>query len=110
MLHLLLMLLLLGPYPCPVKRDAHGKIVRNAAARRGFLISVTGSNRLPSGYVVDHIIPLCACGSDTRDNMQLQTIGDAKKKDVVEKRACYKLAHALASPVDSVALDPLTNR
>lgn len=88
-------LLLLGPYPCPVKRDAAGHIVRNASARRHFLITVGWPNGRP-GYVVDHVIPLCGCGSDTPDNMQLQVIAAAKAKDVLEKRACYKLAHALA--------------
>jgi hypothetical protein len=91
----LLSLLLLGPYPCPVRRDASGHIVRNAAAHRHFLWEHGRLLHTPRDSVVDHTIPLCGCGSDTPDNMQMQGITEAKAKDVLEKRACYKLAHAL---------------
>lgn len=40
------------------------------------------------GYVVDHIIPLCAGGPDTPENMQWQSIEDAKKKDRLERSEC----------------------
>jgi hypothetical protein len=40
------------------------------------------------GYVVDHIEPLCAGGSDHPANMQWQTVADAKVKDVTERMQC----------------------
>lgn len=33
------------------------------------------------GYIRDHIVPLCKGGRDTVDNMQWQTIAEAKWKD-----------------------------
>ncbi len=33
------------------------------------------------GYVRDHIIPLCKNGPDTIENLQWQTVEDAKAKD-----------------------------
>lgn len=39
------------------------------------------------GWVVDHIIPLSVYGPDTPENMQWQTVEDAKKKDRLEYRA-----------------------
>lgn len=38
------------------------------------------------GYVVDHIIALCAGGLDIPENMQYQTIAEAKAKDRWECR------------------------
>lgn len=42
------------------------------------------------GYVVDHIKPLCAGGPDRPENMQWQTVADAKAKDREERRQCKK--------------------
>ena len=43
------------------------------------------------GWIIDHVIPLCAGGADHKANMQWQTVTDAKVKDVQEKRQCAKL-------------------
>ena len=40
------------------------------------------------GYVVDHVVPLCANGPDEPSNMQWQTVEAAKVKDRQEKRQC----------------------
>jgi hypothetical protein len=40
------------------------------------------------GYVIDHVVPLCAGGADAAVNMQWQTIADAKVKDREEIRLC----------------------
>src|SRR6476620_3554777 len=45
------------------------------------------------GYVIDHVIPLCAEGADDPLNMQWQTITDAKAKDRDEARDCAALRH-----------------
>ena len=43
------------------------------------------------GYVVDHIIPLCAGGADTPANMQWQTKADSYRKDRWERAFCRAL-------------------
>lgn len=42
------------------------------------------------GYIIDHIIPLCAKGPDHPSNMQWQTTAEAKEKDKEERRQCRK--------------------
>lgn len=44
-----------------------------------------------SGYVIDHIRPLCAGGPDIPANMQWQTVADSKIKDRDEYRECRAL-------------------
>src|SRR5690242_4054321 len=40
------------------------------------------------GYIIDHIVPLCAGGPDRPSNMQWQTVQEAKKKDRLERQQC----------------------
>lgn len=40
------------------------------------------------GYVVDHVVPLCAGGADEPGNMQWQTAAEAKAKDREERKLC----------------------
>jgi hypothetical protein len=42
------------------------------------------------GYVVDHVVPLCAGGPDAVGNLQWQTIADGKTKDREERRLCRR--------------------
>lgn len=42
------------------------------------------------GYVVDHVVPLCAGGADDPSNMQWQTREQAKVKDAFERRQCRR--------------------
>ena len=49
---------------------------------------LTGYSSGRGGYVVDHIIPLACGGPDTPENMQWQTIEEAKAKDRVEQKEC----------------------
>jgi hypothetical protein len=46
------------------------------------------------GYIKDHIIPLCAGGADSVENMQWQTTEEARLKD----RAEWKMCRALRAP------------
>jgi hypothetical protein len=71
------------------ERDARGRIVRSAAARRAF----RRANPCPStgqttgacpGYVVDHIQALKRGGLDKAGNMQWQSTEAAKEKDRTE--------------------------
>ena len=70
-------------------RDTNGRIARSPAARREFRRAspcpVTGVilGACP-GYVIDHVMALKRGGSDEPNNMQWQTIEEAKAKDRVE--------------------------
>lgn len=48
----------------------------------------TSQRAVCSGYVVDHVRPLCSGGEDAPSNMQWQEEGVAKKKDAEEFRLC----------------------
>lgn len=89
MLYALFLLLVLCP--CPVKRDAHGRIKRSSAAIREFKQQSGFPNGRP-GYIIDHLIPLCACGPDIAANMQWQRADSAKMKDRLEVETCNRLA------------------
>lgn len=42
------------------------------------------------GYVIDHVVPLCAGGADRPSNMQWQTISEGKAKDRIERQECRR--------------------
>lgn len=77
-------------------------MVRNAAERAAF---VREHPRPGPDYVVDHIIPLCACAGDAecvdrldrRDNMQWQTYEESLAKDRLERVACAAIRRAIAA-------------
>jgi hypothetical protein len=69
--------------------SAH-EYVRSAAVHRAFL-KTTGYPEGRPGWVADHIFPLCAGGKDALENLQWQTIEDARVKDRAEKRLCRQL-------------------
>jgi hypothetical protein len=48
-----------------------------------------------TGYVVDHVIPLCAMGPDLPSNMRWQEYRESLIKDAEERRVCRKLKHSL---------------
>jgi hypothetical protein len=83
---LLLMLLASG---------AMARSLRSTAQRSAFVHAhhcpSTGKarGRCP-GYVVDHIVPLCAGGADRPHNMQWQSVVEAKAKDVEERALCRR--------------------
>ena len=77
----------LSSYACDIPRDKHGKIKRNMQERKHFMI-ISGYPKGRPGYVVDHIIPLCACGRDVAENMQWQSIQESKLKDKWERKQC----------------------
>lgn len=66
-----------------IPRDANGRIKRSYAVKREFMRK-SGFKRGLKGYVVDHIIPLKRGGKDEVQNLQWQTIEEAKAKDVWE--------------------------
>jgi len=68
-------------------RTTNGRIKRSAAAKHEFEVR-TGYPHGRPGYVVDHIVPLACGGADTPNNMQWQTIAEAKAKDRTERLGC----------------------
>src|SRR5438046_1545755 len=70
-------------YALGVKRDSHGRIKRNSAAKHQFM-KQTGYPHGRPGYEVDHKVPLKRGGTDAPSNMQWQTKDAAKAKDKVE--------------------------
>ena len=54
-------------YPCPSTGEQTGRCV---------------------GYIIDHIQPLACGGADSPENMQWQTVEDAKAKDKLERVGC----------------------
>lgn len=81
--------LLLAMLMLSVQADA-----RSAAARGAFVKAhpcpATGKAGRCPGYVVDHIVPLCAGGADASSNMQWQTVAEAKVKDRLERQQCRR--------------------
>jgi hypothetical protein len=73
-------------------RDSRGRMHRSREAKDEFLRR-TGYPRGRPGYVVDHIIPLCAGGADAPSNMQWQTVEAAKVKDGQERAQCSRAKH-----------------
>lgn len=72
-----------------VERDDTGRIKRSPAARNEFkrqqpCPSTGRSTGACPGYVIDHVVPLKRGGEDAPENMQWQTIEDAKAKDKIE--------------------------
>ena len=69
---------------------AEAKTTRSRGQVESFLRQ-HGFKRTPPGYHVDHIIPLCAGGKDTPENMQLLTVKEHRRKTKVDLRLCRKL-------------------
>jgi hypothetical protein len=47
------------------------------------------------GYVIDHMIPLCAGGPDTVENMVFQAKAASYRKDALERALCRRLVQCL---------------
>ena len=76
---------------------AQAKPYRSSTARAEFQRATpcpaNGNRRGPCpGYVVDHVVPLCAGGPDHPGNLQWQTRDEAKAKDREEVAACRSKA------------------
>lgn len=79
----------------PLAAHSDAAPVRSKQARAEFQRAApcpaTGKARGPCpGYVVDHIVPLCAGGADDPSNMAWQTAADAKVKDRAERAQCRR--------------------
>ena len=54
------------------------------------------------GWVIDHIVALACLGPDRPENMQWQTVEDAKAKDRVERVGCPRAQGGHAQSQDAV--------
>ena len=75
--------------------QAHAKHPRSSAVKAEFQRAnpcpSTGQRRgACSGFVKDHVKPLCAGGTDSVDNLQWQSVAEAKIKDREERRMCRR--------------------
>ena len=69
---------------------ARSKTAR-AEFQRHYPCPATGKPRAACpGFVVDHVVPLCAGGADALNNMQWQTAADATVKDRAERAQCRR--------------------
>jgi len=71
------------------ERNAKNKIKRSKAAIASFkkqhpCPSTGKTTGACKGYVIDHVKPLKGGGEDAPENMQWQTVADAKAKDKIE--------------------------
>src|SRR5438552_625194 len=69
--------------------NSRGRIPRSRQAKDDFLRR-TGYPHGRPGYVVDHVVPLCAGGADAPSNMQWQTVEEGKVKDRQERATCAR--------------------
>ena len=84
---------LIGIIGAALVTAADGRVVRSSSAKAQFKAehpcpaTEPHSGACP-GYVIDHVVPLACGGADAPDNMQWQTVGAARAKDLWE-RDCY---------------------
>ena len=69
--------------------------MRSGRVHRAFL-QQTGYPQGRPGYVADHMVPLCAGGTDAVDNLQWQTVADAHVKDKAEWALCWQIRRLVA--------------
>lgn len=75
--------------PCAHAAPAPRSHAAKAAFQRLYHCPATDKPRGPCpGYIIDHVVALCAGGGDDPLNMQWQTVVDAKAKDREEMREC----------------------
>ena len=80
---------LIGPLLALVLASSHRLPLVPREFQRLHPCPATGRGYGPCpGYVRDHVVPLCAGGPDTPENMQWQTLPASKEKDRQERREC----------------------
>jgi hypothetical protein len=72
-----------------------GWVMGGLSMRQGISVEVSEGDRVQAtgacpGYRKDHIVPLSCGGPDTVQNLQWQTIADAKAKDKWERKPCAR--------------------
>ena len=88
-----------GTHSLPgLQRDSHGRFKRSESVKDSFKrqhpCPANGRTGGPCpGYIIDHIVPLCASGPDATYNMQWQTVQQSKEKDRWERKECNVFPH-----------------
>lgn len=78
---------------CCLTAEAKRSYAAKAEFRRLNPCPATGLVKGPcAGYVIDHIKALACGGPDAPENMQWQTVADAKAKDRWERIGCSRKA------------------
>ena len=75
----------------PLAADARSPAARAEFVRNNPCPATGKRHGACPGWVVDHVMPLCAGGPDAPSNMQWQTVADGRAKDREERRLCRKL-------------------
>lgn len=90
---------------CSVARGSDGQIARSQDVARSFRRANPcpdgpdkGSKTRCKGYVIDHVVPLCAGGADAVQNLAWQTRKDAAAKDRAEVALCRFIALECGHP------------
>lgn len=65
-----------------------GKVVRSEPRKHLFWRESGYPNGGRAGYVVDHIVPLCAGGCDVPSNMAWMLAEEGQEKDIWERQYC----------------------
>lgn len=80
---------------CTIARTPEGKISRSRESVRSFMRAAPcpagvdkGSTKRCRGYVVDHVLPLCAGGKDEPANMIWEELVESRAKDKAEVGLC----------------------
>lgn len=94
----LLLLFLAAPAPPAAAGEGRSSAAVRAFKRAHPCPSTGARHGACPGHVVDHVEPRCAGGRDHPDNMQWQTVAEAKRKDVEEHRRCRALRRARHAP------------
>jgi hypothetical protein len=77
-------------FPCPAANEHRSRAVAREFQHQ-HPCPATGQTSGPCpGYWRDHIVPLACGGADAVENMQWQTIDDAKAKDAWERQVCQQ--------------------
>lgn len=81
---------------CVPVRTGDGKIKRSSYQalkfRKTHACPATGTvDKSCPGFIIDHIVPLCACGPDLPSNMQWQTLAASDLKNIEEDKLCASL-------------------
>lgn len=94
-----LLLALLLSLPAMAGERIHRSAAEVMAFKRANPCPATGLRRGKcENYQVDHVIPLCLGGPDTRENMQWLSVEDHRIKTRIDVRECRKLKNAAATP------------